>query len=149
MKKLLFSIIFTWVVILGANNTIFAEEIPEEITTQEESKEEDPTEEETTEEETTEEEITEENPTEIPTPGEPIDDKVIRVLFVGNSFTRSGGTDMGEMLEKIAASQKKNLKADVIKNPGFYLSYYTNTYNKYFEYHNTFFLFVLCIRELC
>ncbi|MBQ4069235.1 MAG: Ig-like domain-containing protein [Lachnospiraceae bacterium] len=141
MKKLLFSFIFAFVIIIGASNTTFGEETTEEITTQEESTTEEPTSEEPTSEEPTSEEPTSEEPTteeptsEEPTTEEPEPEKTVRVLFVGNSFTRSGGTDIGEMLEKIAVSQNKNLETDVIKNPGFYLSYYTNSYNKYFEYH--------------
>ena len=125
MKKLLFIFIFVCITIVGTNNIAFAEETTEEITTEE------PTSEEPTQEEPTSEEPTQEEPTT----EEPVEEEPIRVLFVGNSFTRSGGTDIGEMLEKIAITQNKKLETDVVKNPGFYLSYYTNSDNEYFEYH--------------
>ena len=113
------------------------EEPTGEEPTGEEPTGEEPTGEEPTGEEPTGEEPTGEEPTtEEPTTEEPVSEKEpIRVLFVGNSFTRSGGTDIGKMLEKIAASQGENVKTEVIVNPGFYLSYYTNTDIGRFAFH--------------
>ncbi len=117
----------------------------EDDSTEEGTSEDDSTEEGTREDDSTEESSSEESSSDEPNSEEPttepptidVEEKeTVRVLFVGNSFTRSGGTDIGEMLEKIADSQGEILEADVIVNPGFYLTYYTNQDIGHFAYHH-------------
>lgn len=137
--KILLCIFIMMFIGVEIKQTIYAEE-PTVETTEEESVEEETSEEsseeDTTEEDPTEEDPTEEDPTEEePTEEEPTEKEPIRILFVGNSFTRSGGTDMGVMLKKVAESQGEKVEADVLVNPGFYLEYYTNSKISKFEYH--------------
>ncbi len=82
----------------------------------------------------TEGEGTEENP-EIPEEEE----KEIKILMVGNSFTRKTESkvnyNVGEILQRLANINEKKLDVDIIANDGAYLSYYAFWSHDYKAYH--------------
>mgnify|MGYP001059201099 CR=1 FL=1 len=66
---------------------------------------------------------------------EPVEPEV-KVLMIGNSFTKRNNGDVGMILQELAKANHKNLKVRVVANNGAYLSYYafwTEAYKTYFD----------------
>lgn len=67
------------------------------------------------------------------------EEKEIKVLMVGNSFTRKTESkvnyNVGEILQRLADINEKKLDVDIIANDGAYLSYYAFWSHDYKAYH--------------